>query len=51
MALNGTGAMEANSTMNQNKEILSRVLEVMEVTAIVIGYTLYTQDFFIHSTL
>lgn len=48
---NGTGAMEAYLTTNQNKTALGTVLKVVEVTAIDVGHASYIQDLFIHSTL
>lgn len=51
MALDGTGATEANFTINQKQTILARVLEVTEVTAVDMHNTYHIQDLLIHSTL
>lgn len=51
VALDGTGATEANFTINQKQTILARVLEVTEVTAVDMHNTLHIQDLLIHSTL
>lgn len=42
---NGTGAIEANLFMNQDRASLARVLNVTEVTPVDIGYTSYIEDF------